>query len=246
MLDITSLCHGDDAAIITDVKNTVLLEDRTEHVLHNHGRGRVRNEARLFVKLLGEEIDAEVTVLARLSRGGDADHLAGTALENQEIADADMVARNGDGVGSSTTFYEANTLADSLTDTGWAIFLIDDDLFTLGTMARMEWMENSIGGFLKAMTEGVIMPVVVVISHFGSRWWIDGSFGLDSNLFSRPCLATLGFEPDFLARFGGATAFVLDVESGLNASTVVTLGDVYFLFSARDFNINFSIYVTVN
>lgn len=174
--------------------------------------------------------------------------MAGTALENQEIANADMMARNGDGVRSSTTLYEANTLADSLTDTGWAaIFLIDNDLFTLGTMmVRMEWMENSIGGFLKAMTEGVIMPVVVVIPHFGLRWWIDGGLGSDSYFFSGSCLATLGFESDSLTRFGGATAFVLDVVRGLNTPTIVTLSDVDFLFSARDFNINFGIYVAVN
>jgi hypothetical protein len=37
LLDITSLGHGDDATIITNVQDTVLLEDRTDHVLNNHG-----------------------------------------------------------------------------------------------------------------------------------------------------------------------------------------------------------------
>ena len=33
LLDITTLGHGDNAAVLADVENTVLLEDRTEHVL---------------------------------------------------------------------------------------------------------------------------------------------------------------------------------------------------------------------
>lgn len=39
LLDITSLGHGDDTSVITDVENTVLLEDGTEHALHDD-RGR--------------------------------------------------------------------------------------------------------------------------------------------------------------------------------------------------------------
>lgn len=33
LLDIASLGHGNNTAIVTDVKNTILLEHRTEHVL---------------------------------------------------------------------------------------------------------------------------------------------------------------------------------------------------------------------
>lgn len=98
LLDITTLGHSDDTTILTDVKNTVLLEDRTEHVLNNDGRGRVGDEAGLLMELLGEEVNTEVTVLASLGGGGDADNLARAALKDQEIADADVVARDGDGV----------------------------------------------------------------------------------------------------------------------------------------------------
>ena len=67
MLDISSLGHGDNTTIVTDVEDTVLLEDGTEHILHDdRGRG-VGNEARFFMELLGEEVDAEVTMLASLS-----------------------------------------------------------------------------------------------------------------------------------------------------------------------------------
>ena len=98
LLDIAALGHGDNTAILADVKNTVLLEDRTKHVLDDDGWGWVRDEARLLMKLLGEEVNTEVTVLAGLRGGGDADDLARTALKDQEIANADVVARDGDGV----------------------------------------------------------------------------------------------------------------------------------------------------
>lgn len=35
LLDIASLGHGNNTAILTDVENAVLLEDRAEHVLDN-------------------------------------------------------------------------------------------------------------------------------------------------------------------------------------------------------------------
>ena len=101
LLDITRLSHGDDATVLTDVKNTVLLEDRAEHVLNNDGRSRVGDEGRLLMELLGEQVNTEVTVLASLRGGGDADDLARAALEDQEVTDADVVARDGDGVGGS-------------------------------------------------------------------------------------------------------------------------------------------------
>ena len=39
LLDVASLGHGNDAAVIADVKDTVLLEDGAEHVLDDD-RGR--------------------------------------------------------------------------------------------------------------------------------------------------------------------------------------------------------------
>jgi hypothetical protein len=101
LLDIARLGHGNDTAILADVKDTVLLEDRAEHVLDNNRRGRVGDEAGLLMELFGEQVNTEVTVLASLGGGGDADDLARAALEDQEIANADVVARDGDGVGGS-------------------------------------------------------------------------------------------------------------------------------------------------
>lgn len=97
LLDITTLGHGDDATVLADVENTVLLEDRTKHVLDNDRGGRVGDEAGLLMELLGEEVNTEVAVLASLGGGGDADDLARAALKDQEIANADVVAGDGDG-----------------------------------------------------------------------------------------------------------------------------------------------------
>jgi hypothetical protein len=99
LLDVTSLGHGDNAAVLADVKNTVLFKNRTKHVLNNNRWSWVRDEAGLFMKLLGEQINTEVAVLAGLGRGGDADDLARAALKDQEIANADVVTGDSDGVG---------------------------------------------------------------------------------------------------------------------------------------------------
>lgn len=98
LLDLTGLGHGDELAVITDVNETVLLEDGAEERVENdRGRG-VRDDARLLMELLGEEVHTEVTVLAGLRRGGDADNLARALLEDDEITNADVVAGDGEGV----------------------------------------------------------------------------------------------------------------------------------------------------
>jgi hypothetical protein len=101
LLDVASLGHGNNTTVLTDVENAVLLENRAEHVLDNNRRGRVGDEAGLLVELLGEQVNTEVAVLASLGRGGDANDLARAALKDQEIANADVVAGDGDGVSGS-------------------------------------------------------------------------------------------------------------------------------------------------
>lgn len=98
LLDITGLGHGDNGAIL-HVKNAVLLEHGAEHGLDDDARGRVGDERGLLMQLLGEEVNTEVTVLASGSRGGDADDLARAALEDEDVAKTDVVARDRHGVG---------------------------------------------------------------------------------------------------------------------------------------------------
>lgn len=111
LLDVTSLGHGDDAAVVTDVEDAVLLEDWAKHVLDDHRRRWVGDEGRLLVELLGEEVNTEVAVLASLGGGGNSDDLARAALEDQKVANADVVAWDGDGVRESATLSVADRLA---------------------------------------------------------------------------------------------------------------------------------------
>ena len=98
LLDIARLGHGDDA-VLGNVEDAVLLEDGAEHGLDDDAGRRVRDERRLLVQLLGEEVHTEVAVLAGGGRGRDADDLARAALEDEDVAQADVVAGDGHRVG---------------------------------------------------------------------------------------------------------------------------------------------------
>ena len=77
-----------------------MLEDGSEHGLNDNGRAWVRDERRLLMQLLGEEVDSQVAVLTGSRRGADTDDLARTTLQDQEVTETDVVRRDGDGVGS--------------------------------------------------------------------------------------------------------------------------------------------------
>ena len=232
MLDIPRLGHSDNTAIIADVENTVLLEDGTEHVLDNDRGRRIGHKTRLFVELLGEEIDSEIAVLAGLSRGSDADNLARTTLEDQEIADADVVAGNCDGVWANRTVDEPDALTDTLADAGWAaVFLFNDYLFAIMVVVvRVEGVEDAVRGFLNAVTKGVVPTFIIVVTHLGTSGWVDSGFRFDSYFF--------------LSRFGAVT-LVFNVVGWLKASTVVTFSNVDFFFAARNFDVSFDFCVTM-
>ena len=83
-----------------EIKNSVLLEDWAEHSLNNDAWAWVGDERRLFMQLLGEEINSQVTVLTSGGRGGDPDDLAWSTLKDQEITNTNVMARNGDSVRS--------------------------------------------------------------------------------------------------------------------------------------------------
>lgn len=97
LLDIAGLGHGSDEAV-SHVEDAVLLEDRAEHGLDNDAGSGVGNERGLLVQLLGEEVNTEVAVLASGRRGRDADDLAWSALEHQEVTQTDVVAGDGHSV----------------------------------------------------------------------------------------------------------------------------------------------------
>jgi len=185
LLDVTRLGHGDDAAVIADVEDAVLLEDGTDHVLDDDGWAGVADEGRLLVQLLGEEVDAEVAVLAGLGRRGDADHLAGTTLEHEQVTDADVVARDGDGVGDAAELdgTAAGPLVawgrhlDFAVGDGHVLFDVDfGGRVLVATLVALERMQDAVGSAVETVTEGVVVTVFVVISHI-NLVAATGSFG---------------------------------------------------------------------
>jgi len=124
LLDVASLGHSNNLTLL-HVEDTVLLENRAEHGLNDNAGGRVGDERGLLVKLLGEEVDTKVAVLASGRGGGDADDLAGAALEHKEVTQTDVVAGDADGVGRAV-IGRTRSLADvNLNVAGLVAKLVD-------------------------------------------------------------------------------------------------------------------------
>lgn len=149
LLDVTSLGHGDDVAIL-EIKDTVLLEDRAEHGLDNDTGGRVGDEGRLLMQLLGEQVNTEVTVLASGRRSGDANDLAGTALEHQEVAKTDVVAGDGDSVGDIAVGRV------TAAGTGSSGILVDVDV-DVSVMLMATRVSNAVSQLVDTGTEAVVV-----------------------------------------------------------------------------------------
>lgn len=227
LLDITSLGHGSDEAIVMDIEHTVGLVDRSKHGLDNNGGRGVGDEAGLFMKLTGEEVDTEVAVLASLRRDGDTDHLARTSLEDEEITDTDEVNGDGDTLlagDTATRLDDTNLLTGTRRSTS-----LDNNLLTL----MVERMEEAVGSTLNAAAEGVVVTFVVVVTHFGL-----GGFFADSLLgyrnFSRSVVRVAAFRSDVVGVSTvscslGLVATVVsnvDLVGGLNTTAEVAFGNV--------------------
>lgn len=187
LLDITGLGHGNDLAVITEVEDAVGLVDGAKHGLNNHrGRG-VGDEAGLFLQLAGEQVDTEVAVLASLGGDGDTDHLAGTALQDEDVTDADEVAGDGDGLAGDTAvagLHNADLLTNALAEAGRAT-LVNDDLLTVMVV---EGVQDTLSSALNAAAEGVVVTLVVVVAHLarcGSYVTDSSSLDLDVGLGGR-------------------------------------------------------------
>lgn len=166
LLDVTGLSHSDEAAVITEVQDAVGLVDGTQHGLHNDGRRGVGDEAGLLLQLAGEQVDTEVTVLAGLGGDRDTDDLARATLKDQDVTNADKVAGDGDGLASGapvTGLHDADLLTDTLRVAGWTT-LVSDDILTVVVMV-VEGVQNAVGSTLHATAEGVVLTLVVVVTH---------------------------------------------------------------------------------
>ena len=215
LFHIPGLSHTDNSAIVTDIQDAVLLEHRSQHALHIHARLGVCVEGALLLQLLGEEVHAEVAVLPGLSAHADADDLAGPALQDDEVADADEVARDGNGVdtaiAATTRLDKADCLGHATADTAGTISLIDDDfsvLIIVVVMVVMEWVADTVCCTLETAAEGVVLAVVVVVTHVALVFSVDLDVCFNSYVS------------------GWATAFVLDVVIWVGAAAIVSFGNV--------------------
>lgn len=204
------------------------------------------------MELLGEEVNPKISVLASLSGSGNANDLTGTTLKDQKITNADVMTGDSNRIRPSSTLYITNTLAYTITNSGWATFIINDYFLTLSMMMMMmrmmgvEWVENAVRCFFHTMAEGVVLTLVVVVAHLGSGtgWWINGCFGFNFNLFSRSGGVAFSFELYFFVRFCVMT-LVFNVVCWLGPTSVVPFGDVDF-FTMRNLDVNLSVGITLN
>jgi hypothetical protein len=108
--------------------------------------------------LLGEEVNTQVSVLTSCSRGGDADDLARTTLKDQEIADADVVAGDGNSVGRTRGFNRA--LGSSLRSSAYLNVNFFRLMVVLVMMMRFsieDTVTNTVSRLVETVAEGVVV-----------------------------------------------------------------------------------------
>ena len=173
------------------------------------------------MELACEEIDTEVAQLARLNRGRDADHLARTALEDDEITDTDEVAGDSDGIGgeAAARLDEANVLAHALADAGGPCFVAGHDHLFLAAivvvMVVAEGVEDAVSSSFDAAAKAVVVSFVVVIAHIVFPVGLVGSVDLFFGDF------------DVVVR---SLVTVFDFVGWVGTATVIALGDVELRF----------------
>ena len=88
-------------------------------------------------------------MLAGGRRGRDADHLAGTALQNEDVTDADVVARDRDSVARGIILRGAATARAARADS----------LAVLRNLDRVAAfrMQNAVSKLVHSVTEGMVV-----------------------------------------------------------------------------------------
>ena len=104
-------------------------------------------------------------MLAGLGRRRDADDLAGTALEDQEITYTNVVAGDSHGVAAAS----ALNVADFTTRC--SLFALHNYFLAIVMMVMMmattvNGVQNAISSTFEAAAEGVVISGVVIVAHF--------------------------------------------------------------------------------
>jgi hypothetical protein len=146
------------------------------------------------------------------------------------------VARDRHSVGaisSTTRLYEADGLSGTTTNPGWYITLFDNSLSApvfMMMVVMMEGVHDPVSHPLQTTAEGMVLSVVVVVTHVSLVRLVD-------------------FDVDFFADLGSWSAtLVFDVESWVGAAAVVSLGDVKLVLKLSvvslatvNLNVNFGV-----
>lgn len=241
LLDITGLGHGNETVVITDVQDAVGLEDGAEHGLNHNGGGGVGDEAGLLLELAGEEVDTEVTVLAGLRGDRDADDLARTTLEDQDVANADEVAGNRDvlaGGGATAAGLNNADIGGGRGD----LFMVVSTSVGVGGGVRVgvgEGVGDAVHSAANATAERVVFTFVVVVTHLARRGGVSddrlGDFDLSRGLgrgLGRSVTGTSGLDLTKVrvvgsVRVGGSLGS--SVVRNFRRLGLVTVGGVYGL-----------------
>lgn len=230
LLDIAGLRHGDDAAILTHVNDTVRQEHGPTHGLHHHGRRRVGDNARILPELASEEVHTQVPVLTGLARDRDPNDLSRVALQDQDITQTNKVSRDGDGVGRVGATRADDT--DLLPDTGGARRTLDHLVPHTIMVVMREGVQKAVGRTLNTAAEGVVVAVVVVVTHLASRSFFAGDFPPNSDFFLRLTRLFVGVDAVAVAHRVGARLVGLlglvdgGLVVGLNATAILAFSDV--------------------
>lgn len=170
LLDITGLGHGNETVVITDVQDAVGLEDGAEHGLHHDGGRGVGDEAGLLLQLAGEEVDTEVAVLAGLGGDRDTDDLARTALEDQDVANADEVAGDRDVLAGGGTAVAGLNNADVGGGRSDLFMVVSTSVRRSVRVGGVgEGVGDAVDSAANATAERVVFTFVVVVTHLGRR-----------------------------------------------------------------------------
>lgn len=229
LLDITGLGHGDETVVITDVQDAVGLEDGAEHGLHNDGGRGVGDETGLLLQLAGEQVDTEVTVLAGLGGDRDTDHLARATLKDQDVANANEVAGDGDGLAGGAAVARLNN-ADVGSRSGLFVVISTSVGVRVGVGVG-EGVGDAVDSAANATAERVVFTFVVVVTHLARRGGVtDGRLG-NSDL-RRGVTSTSGLDLTkvrvvFSVRVDGS--FGSPVVRDFGRLRLVTVGRVYGL-----------------
>lgn len=129
-------------------------------------------------------------MLAGLGRSSDANDLARTTLKNQEIANADVMAGDSDGVRWTSTLCVTGGAGSRHGD--FAFFNNDVFLSVVTVVGSVNGVKDTVGSAVQSVAKRVVVTVLVVVSHVTLvlSLWLDGSTGLrlDPNFLLNGCI----------------------------------------------------------